>query len=85
MNQAEAQHGHSDGAVHSPGHTKSQFFRVIKRQATHSYLRSVDFDRNVVALRCPLGGFGHFKTGANQVNTELALTGDIRGLSTNVA
>lgn len=39
----------------------------------------MDFDGNVVALRRPLGGFGHFETGANQVNAELALSGDIRG------
>lgn len=55
---------------------KSDFPRHKKLQATHSYLRSVDFDGNVVALRRPLGGFGHFEPGADQVNTELALTGD---------
>lgn len=76
MNQSEAQHGHSDGSIHPPEKKKKLIFRVIKRQAAHSYLRSVDFDGNVVALRRPLGGFGHFETGANQVNTELALTGD---------
>lgn len=62
----------------TPQGKKSLIFRVIKRQAFVSYLRSVDFEGNIVALRRPLGGFGHFETGTNQVNTELALTGDSR-------
>lgn len=74
MNQAEAQHGHSDAALHPPREKKKN--SESKRQAPHSYLRSVDFDGNVVALRRPLGGFGHLETGSNQVNTELALRGD---------
>lgn len=76
MNQAEAQHGDSDGSIHPPGGGKGrkiQFFRVIKR---HRYLRSVDFDGYVVALRRPLGGFGHLETGADQVDAELSLAGD---------
>lgn len=38
-----------------------------------SYLRSVDFKRNIVALRCPFGGVSHFKASADQINTELTL------------
>lgn len=44
--------------------------------SARGYLRSVDFDGNVVALRRPLGGFGHFETGADQVDAELSLAGD---------
>lgn len=76
MNQAAGQHGDSDGSIHHP-EKNNHIFRVIKGQPARSYLRSVDFDGNVVALRCPLGGFGHFEAGTDQVNTELALTGDI--------
>lgn len=36
----------------------------------------MDFDGHVVALRRPLGGFGHFETGADQVDAELSLAGD---------
>lgn len=38
-----------------------------------AHLGSVDLDRDVVALRRPLGGFGHSEAGADQINTELAL------------
>lgn len=77
MNQAEAQPGDSDGSIHHPGKKKNPIFRVVKGQPTHSYLRSVDFDGNVVALRRPLGSFGHFETSTNEVDAELALAGDI--------
>lgn len=43
-----------------------------------SYLRSVDFNRNIVPLRCPLGGFSHFEASTNQINAELALGEHIR-------
>lgn len=36
----------------------------------------MDFDGYVVALRRPLGGFGHLETGADQVDAELSLAGD---------
>lgn len=55
---------------------------VIQKTTVHllifSYLRSVDFDRDIVALRCPLGGFSHFEASAGQINTELALKEHIR-------
>lgn len=38
-----------------------------------AYLRSVDFNRNVVPLRCPLGVWSHFKARSNQVDAKLAL------------
>lgn len=38
-----------------------------------SILRSVDFDGNIVALRCPFGGLSHFEASANQINAELTL------------
>lgn len=33
----------------------------------------MDFDGNIVALRCPLGGLSYFEAGADQINAELAL------------
>lgn len=38
-----------------------------------SYRRSVDFNRNIVPLRCPFGVWSHFQTRSNQVDTKLAL------------
>lgn len=45
-------------------------------KTAYRYLGSVDFDGDVVALRRPLGGFGHLETGADQVDAELSLAGD---------
>lgn len=38
----------------------------------------MDFDRDIVALRCPLGGFSHFEASTGQINTELALKEHIK-------
>lgn len=51
-------------------HSKNHGIKDIK---VSSYLRSVDFDGNVVALRRPLVGLGHFESSADQINAELAL------------
>lgn len=58
-----------DGVIHRSGEWSS---------GGQTYLRSVDFDRHVVALRRPLGGFGHFEASTNQIDTELALKEHVR-------